>query len=75
LKDGVEISRQNVRIYFTTPSGLAITLLDVPKEVVEQGYDQLWILAISSKRFGGLPNEQLEKYILGHVRLIEDKIP
>lgn len=72
LQDGVEIGRQNLRTVFTADSGLAVALLDVPREAVEQGYDQLWILPIDPEHSGGPPDDQQDVYILGHVRLIKN---
>jgi arabinofuranosyltransferase len=72
LKDGAEVGRQNLRTVFIADSGLAIALLDVPREAVEQGYDQLWILPIDPERSGEPLDDQQDRYILGHVRLIEN---
>jgi arabinofuranosyltransferase len=71
LKDGVELDRQNVRTVFTAESGLAIALLDVPRKVAEQGYDQLWILPIAPNLSGAPPDDRRESYIIGHVHLLE----
>jgi arabinofuranosyltransferase len=70
FKDGVEIGRQNVHAVFTDTTGLGIAVLDVPRRVVEQGYDQIWILPVEPNPYGRLPKDEEDTYILGHIRLI-----
>jgi arabinofuranosyltransferase len=71
MLNGEEIGRQNVRAYFTADSGLALTLLDVPRRVVRQGFDHLWVIPTTPSNETGLPQERDETYTIGHVRLID----